>query len=159
MLCSTYNSHRNIIGNYLHSLSKNLALYSSAYDNYIVIGDFNIEADSKEMSRFCDTFDLTSLIKEQTCYKNPDNPSCINLILTNKPLSSHNPKSSHQRCAVKNGVLRNFAKFTGKQLCQSPFFNKVALIKRLWHRCFPVDFTKFARTTFLQNTSGRLLLY
>ena len=26
----------------------------------------------------------------------------------------------------KTGVLRNFAKFTGKHLCQSIFFNKVA---------------------------------
>ena len=31
-----------------------------------------------------------------------------------------------QRCSVKKGVLRNFAKFTGKHLCQSLFFNKVA---------------------------------
>ena len=31
--------------------------------------------------------------------------------------------------------------------------------KRLWHRCFPVNFEKFLRTSFLQNTSGRLLLY
>ena len=45
------------------------------------------------------------------------------------------------------GVLRNFAKFTGKHLCQ-----------RLWHGRFPVNFGKFLRTTFLQNTSGRLLL-
>ena len=87
MLCGTYNRHKNNIGNYLDSLSKNLALYSSAYDNYIVIGDFNVEADSKEMSSFCDTFDLTSLIKEPTCYKNPDNPSCIDLILTKKPFT------------------------------------------------------------------------
>ena len=28
----------------------------------------------------------------------------------------------------------------------------------LWHRCFPVNFAKFLRTPFLQNTSGRLLL-
>ena len=27
---------------------------------------------------------------------------------------------------LKKGVLRNFTKFTGKQLCQSLFFNKVA---------------------------------
>ena len=27
---------------------------------------------------------------------------------------------------MKKGVLRNFAKFTGKHLCQSLFFNKVA---------------------------------
>ena len=29
-----------------------------------------------------------------------------------------------QRCSVRKGVLRNFAKFTGKYLCQSLFFNK-----------------------------------
>ena len=56
----------------------------------------------------------------------------------------------------KKGVLRNFPKFTGKHLCQSLFFNKVAglrpstlLKKRLWHRCFPVNFVKFLRTPFL----------
>ena len=33
------------------------------------------------------------------------------------------------------------------------------LIKRLWHRCFPVNFAKLSRTSFLQNTSGRLLVF
>ena len=32
------------------------------------------------------------------------------------------------------------------------------LKKRLWHRCFSVNFAKFLRTPFLENTSGRLLL-
>ena len=27
-------------------------------------------------------------------------------------------RNSHQRCSVRKGVLRNFAKFTGKHLCQ-----------------------------------------
>ena len=74
-------------------------------------------------------------------------------------------RSSHQRCSLGKGVLRNFAKFTGKHLCQSFFFNKVAglrhatlLKKTLWHRCFPVNFVKFLRRPFLQNTSARLLL-
>ena len=30
--------------------------------------------------------------------------------------------------------------------------------KRLWRRCFPVNFMKFLTTHFLQNTSRRLLL-
>ena len=34
--------------------------------------------------------------------------------------------NNHQRCSVRKGALRNFAKFTGKYLCQSLFFNKVA---------------------------------
>ena len=32
------------------------------------------------------------------------------------------------------------------------------LFKRHWHRYFPVNFAKFLRTPFLQNTSGKLLL-
>ena len=58
-------------------------------------------------------------------------------------------------------VLRNFAKLTEKHLCQSLFFNKVAglrlatlLKNRLWHSCFPVNFAKFLRTPFSQNTSS-----
>ena len=68
-------------------------------------------------------------------------------------------RSSHRRCSVKKGVLRNLAKFIGKHLCQRLFFNKVAsfrsatfLKKNLWHRCFLVNFAKFLRTSFLQNT-------
>ena len=56
-------------------------------------------------------------------------------------------RSSYWRCSLRKGVLRNFAKFTGKHLCSS-----------LWHRCFPANFAKFLRTPFLQNPSGRLLL-
>ena len=48
------------------------------------------------------------------------------------------------------GVLENFTKVTGKHLCQSLFFNKVAglrpatlLKKRLWRMRFPGNFAKF----------------
>ena len=65
----------------------------------------------------------------------------------------------------KKSVLRNLTKITGKHLCQSLLFNKLAglktailLKKRLWYRCFPVNFVKLLRTPFLQNTYGRLLL-
>ena len=61
----------------------------------------------------------------------------------------------------KKVISRNFIKLTEKYLCRSLFFNKVAdlspatlLKKRLWHRCFPINFAKFLRTLFLWNTSG-----
>ena len=44
------------------------------------------------------------------------------------------------------------------------FFNKVRpqsatlLRKKFWRRCFSVNFTKFLRKLFLQNTSGRQFL-
>ena len=32
----------------------------------------------------------------------------------------------HRKCSIKKGALINLAKLTGKHLCQSLFFNKVA---------------------------------
>ena len=65
----------------------------------------------------------------------------------------------------KNVVLWNFVKLTGKNLCWSLFFNKVAGIgnatlfkKRLQPSYFPVNFTKFQKKHFLQYTSGWILL-
>ena len=51
--------------------------------------------------------------------------------------------SNHWRCSARKGVIRNLAKFTENYLCQ-----------RLWHNCFPVNFTKFLSALFLWNTSG-----
>ena len=75
-------------------------------------------------------------------------------------------RSTHRSCYIKKGVFKNFAKFTGKHLCQIHFFNKFAgvrpatlLIKSLWHRCSPINFAKFLRKFFLRNTFARLLLF
>ena len=42
LICGSYNPHRTTIDSHMDSLSKNLALYSSTYKNYIVLGDFAI---------------------------------------------------------------------------------------------------------------------
>ena len=55
---------------------------------------------------------------------------------------------------IEQGVLKGFTKFTGNTCARSPALSK----KRFWHRCFPVNFVKFLRTPFSQNTSGRLLI-
>ena len=69
-------------------------------------------------------------------------------------------KSSLPKVFHEKGLLRNVVKITGNDLRQRFFFNKVAGLgpgtlskKRLWHRCFPVNFKKFLRAPFLQNTS------
>ena len=65
----------------------------------------------------------------------------------------------------KKAVKRNFAKLTIKHLRRVVFFNKVrccrsaaSLKTRLQRRFFLVNFAKFVRTTFFQNTTRRLLL-
>ena len=41
-------------------------------------------------------------------------------------------RSSRPKVFCKKGILRNFAKFTGKHLCQSLFFDKVAVLRKFW---------------------------
>ena len=60
-------------------------------------------------------------------------------------------RSSLPELFYKKGVLRKFAKFLGKQLCQSLFFNKVAGL--------PVNFVKFLRTAFFIEHLWWLLLF
>ena len=70
-------------------------------------------------------------------------------------------RSSLPEMFYKKVVLKNFAKFTGKHLCQtgqSLSFNKVAglrsatLLKmRPWHRCFSVTLARFLRTSFFKE--------
>ena len=49
----------------------------------IVTGDFNAERNDSNMM-FCETYDLSNLIKEPMCYKNHFSPSSIDLILMNR---------------------------------------------------------------------------
>ena len=49
------------------------------------MGDFNAEISEPNLASFCTIYNFKSLINKPACYKNPDNPSCINLILTNCP--------------------------------------------------------------------------
>ena len=68
-------------------------------------------------------------------------------------------KSSHWRCSVKKGALRNFANFTGKHLCQKRFFNKVAGLRGYQKRVsgtgvFLWILRNFSEYLFLLNTSG-----
>ena len=45
-------------------------------------------------------------------------------------------RSSHRRCPIRKGVLRNFTKFIGKHLRHSLFFNKVAGHRAPLDDCF-----------------------
>ena len=76
-----------MICNHLDALSTYLDLHSTAYQKMLILGDFNVGIEEQYMKAFCDNYHLTSLIKQPTCYKNQNNLSCIDLILSNTPRS------------------------------------------------------------------------
>ena len=108
--------------------------------------------------------------------KTPVENSWIKILQNNSKCLLWNDKCHTRYCSVcyrrgrpevffKKGVLTNFAKFTGKHLCHSFFFHKVANLRpatllkmRLWHRCFTVNFAKFLRTSFFTEHLQWLLL-
>ena len=90
LLCFSYYTKKSNNREHLECLNKNVALYLLKYEYFLVLKDFDIFVEGSSMSEFCDTYNLKSLIREATCYKNPENPFCINLILTNRPCSFQN---------------------------------------------------------------------
>ena len=57
------------------------------YENLLALGDWNSEMTEESMENFCEMYNLENLIKEPTCFKSTENPSSIDVILTNKKLS------------------------------------------------------------------------
>ena len=68
-------------------------------------------------------------------------------------------RSSHRRCSIKKGILKNFPEILRKTSITQCLFIIVAgrrpvtlLKKGLWHSCYiPVNFAKFLRTPSLKN--------
>ena len=52
-------------------------------------------------------------------------------------------RSSHRRCFLRKGVLRNFTNFTGKHPCQSLFIKKESLAQVL-----SCEFCEISKNTF-----------
>ena len=62
-----------------HYLDKALDIYNN-YEKVLLVGDFNQEHYIKP---FFYRHQLINLVKEKTSFKNMQNPSCIDLLLTN----------------------------------------------------------------------------
>ena len=84
--------------NDLEIISRTLDTFTTKYKNIFLLGDFNTCADDETMKNFCSSCGLHILIKQPTCYKNPDNRSCIDLILRNKA------KFFQSTCVMETGL-------------------------------------------------------
>ena len=69
-----------------------------------------------------------------------------------------------QRCSIKKVFLEILQNSQENTCARVSFLIKLQgpaalLKKRLWHRCFPVNFAKFLRTLFFTEHLQWLLLY
>ena len=90
LISCSYIPNKSLIQNHLLEISNKLDSCSSRYEKLFLMGDFNSEPHDLHMEDFCLNYNLSNLIKEPTCFKNPENPSCIDLMLTNFPKGFQN---------------------------------------------------------------------
>ena len=97
------------------------------------------------MKDFCDIYSFQNLIKEPTCFKNPTNPKCIDLMLTNRHRSFQN------LCVIETG-LSDFHKLTVTVL--RPFLKK-SEPKIIFYRDYK-NFTNDNYQLLIEELSGNV---
>ena len=102
-LCCSYNPHKALIEKHMNELGKGIDIYLHKYDHVLLIGDYNSEIRERSMLDFCNVYNLESLSNTPTCFKNPENPSCIDFLLTNS-------KNNFNETLVLESGLSDFRK-------------------------------------------------
>ena len=109
-----YNPKKDRISYFLSHVSKLIDKCMVNYENMILLGDLNVSSAEHSMKDFCQMYKFHNLINEPTCYKNANNPSYIDVILTNRKRSFQDSMavetglSDHHKMVVT--VLKTFCK-------------------------------------------------
>ena len=80
----SYDPSTNLIADHLHCVGRGIDLYSISF---LLYANLNIEISNSFLEQFCASSNLKSLIKEPTCFKSVDNPSCIDINKSSEVLS------------------------------------------------------------------------
>ena len=134
LLFATYHPPSQCDKYFFDQVSRGLDIYSTSYDKFVLIGDFNAEESEEIFSYFLKCHNASNIVKEKTCLKSLDNPSCIDLIITNKP-------GCFQNTVVTTTGLSDCHKFVTTVLKAS--FKK-ALPKEIFYR----DYKSFDKEVF-----------
>ena len=86
LLFCCYSLYKHLIKDYLLQIKNGIDFYSKFYENIILLGEFNADISDSLVDSFCAIYLLKSFFKGPTCYKNPDNSTYIDLILSNSSM-------------------------------------------------------------------------
>ena len=147
MLSCSYNPNKTSLSNHIAALSTSLDLFITKYERLVFLGDFNYGMEDTSIKVFCSNYNLTSMINKPTCYKNPDKPTCIDLILTNCPGSFQNS------CVIETG-LSDFHKMIVTVMKTSYRKIEPRVINYRDNKSFS---SEGFRESLLENLKGKLL--
>ena len=116
-------------------------MYSN-YEQFLLAGDFNGQEEDDSLKEFLDEFNAKNLVKDKTCFKSLDNPSCIDLFITN----------SYQRFQKTTTVFTDLSDFH-KMV--------ITVLKTTFPKAKPkvlsyMDFSKFVEDDFHRDVREKL---
>ena len=121
----------------MNVISKTLGKYYGKYENVVFLEEFNAGIKETAMKSFFESYNLTNLIKQPTCFKNSEKPNCIDLILTNSP------KSFQTTCVIETGL--------------SGFHRMIVSVLKMHYRKLPPkiisyrDFSNYDNANFINS--------
>ena len=140
---STYPQYGTNDIDYFEQIGLSLDVYTN-YEKFLLASDFNVQEDEAPLQEFLDEFGAKNLVKDKTCFKNLQNPSCIDLFLTNSS------KSFQNTTTVSTG-LSDFHKMI------------VTVLKTTFPKAKPKiilyrDYSKFVEKDFRRDLRQKLLI-
>ncbi len=99
LLFGTYHRPKQCDSYYFDKVAHAVDFYAKTYDKFLLAGDFNINEFQSELKSFLTQHNSSNLVKDNTCFKSVDNPSCIDLFITNSQRSFQNTKVLNVGCS------------------------------------------------------------
>ena len=81
LLLGTYHPPSQNDDYYFKSIGDSVDIYCSDYQKYVLVGDFNADENEETMKQFLELYGLKNLVREKTCFKSMNNPSCIDIVI------------------------------------------------------------------------------
>ena len=143
LFCGCYHSPSQSGYYFFENIGKVLDL---KHDKFMLVGDFNAEESEPCLSQFLYECNVKNIVKENTCFKNALNPSCIDLFIRN--ITS---KRFQNTIAVSNG-FSDFHKMVITVMKMS--FKKHSPIQRHYKDYKHIDKTKFKNNLTKKFSGG-----
>ena len=129
---------------FIKEIKLSLNFFSSSYENFLLLGDFNLSTENPNFKNLLNSFDLESIIKIPTCYKSLSSPTSIDLILTNK-------KNFFMKSTAFETGMSDFHKLTTTILRKTISKGNA---KKIFYR----DYKAFDHSTFETRLQSKLKL-
>ena len=118
LFCGCYHLPSQSDKYFFENIGKTLNKYSKHYDKFMLVGDFNTEESEPCLSQFLYECNTKNIVKENNCFKNTLNPSCIDLFITDSPLGFQNAIAVSNRLSNFRKMVITVTKMSFKK--QSP---------------------------------------